>query len=304
VCASREPRNQFIDCSSWLPHVDNKVERSNFRPRAAPTELLRDAPGVPSLPVPRSPLRLIGLAAPLALLAAVVLLPAAAHGKVRAEVSGALLVVSGGKGDDRVKVSCVGGLVKVNAKNPRTGPVECSRISEVDALTGSGNDRVDLSGVGPGTGFGQRDLPGGFGHGTGAAADLGDGQDRYIGGASAFNLVLAGPGDDTMAGGRVRDSLQGGGGNDRATGGAGRDILLGNAGSDRLNAGADDDLISGNAGNDLLTGGAGADLLGGGAGMDRLVGGPGPDQLIGGAGKDRLDGGPGNNTLVQDAPKK
>jgi Ca2+-binding RTX toxin-like protein len=254
------------------------------------------------VPLARRPL--IALAAPLALLVALLLMPAASHGKVRAEVSGALLVVHGGNGADRVTVSCVAGLVKVNAKNPRTGPAECSRISEVDALTGSGNDRVDLSGVGPDTGFGQRDLPGGFGHGTGAAADLGDGQDRYIGGGSAFNLVLAGSGDDTMAGGRVRDSLQGGAGNDRATAGAGRDILLGNAGNDKLNAGADDDLISGNAGDDLLTGGAGADLLCGGAGMDRLVGGPGPDQLIGGAGKDRLRGGPGNNTLIQDAPKK
>jgi Ca2+-binding RTX toxin-like protein len=231
--------------------------------------------------------------------------PPIAQGKVRAEVSGELLVVTGGKKPDRVTVVCDGqGLVKVNGKDPRTGAVPCSRVSEVDALTGSGNDRVDLSGVGRDTGFGQRDLPGGFGHGTGAAGDLGDGRDRYIGAAAAFNLVLAGPGDDNLTGGRLRDSLQGGEGSDRASAGAGRDVAIGNAGNDKLNGGADDDVLSGNAGGDLINGGSGADLLGGGAGIDRLLGGPGPDQLIGGKGKDRLNGGPGNNSLVQDAARK
>ena len=227
-----------------------------------------------------------------------------AQGKVRASVSGSLLTVAGGKGSDRITVTCSGGLVKVNRKDPRSGPIACSNVSEVDAVTGPGNDRVNLSGVGPDNGFGQRDLPGGFGHGTGAAADLGEGSDRYVGGASAFNLVLAGPGSDHVTGGRLRDSLQGGGDNDSITAGAGRDVLLGNSGNDKLNGGADDDLLSGNSGNDVLIGGAGTDLLGGGAGMDRLFGGPGADQLIGGPGKDRLNGGPGNNTLVQDSPKK
>jgi Ca2+-binding RTX toxin-like protein len=239
-----------------------------------------------------------------AIAAGALLAPSVAQAKVRASLSGSLLTVTGGKGSDRIKITCSGGLVKVNGKDPRSGAIACSKVSEIDALTGAGNDRVDLSGVGPDGGFGQRDLPGGFGHGTGAAADLGEGSDRYVGGASAFNLVLAGSGNDRMTGGRVRDSLQGGSGDDSATGGAGRDVLLGNSGNDKLNAGADDDLVSGNAGNDLLTGGAGADLLGGGSGMDRLFGGPGPDQLIGGADKDRLNGGPGNNTLVQDFPAK
>jgi Ca2+-binding RTX toxin-like protein len=229
---------------------------------------------------------------------------AVAQAKVSTAVSGSLLMVTGGKGSDHIKVVCTGGLVKVNGKDPRGGAVACSKISEVDAVTGTGNDRVDLSGVGPDNGFGQRDLPGGFGHGTGAAAYLGRGSDRYTGGQSAFNLVLAGPGNDRMTGGRFRDSLQGGSGDDSASGGAGRDILLGNSGNDKLNGGADDDLLSGNAGDDVLIGGAGTDLLGGGAGMDRLFGGPGPDQLIGGPGKDWLNGGPGHNTLIQDSPAK
>ncbi|HKH22591.1 MAG TPA: hypothetical protein VKA88_03140 [Solirubrobacterales bacterium] len=250
----------------------------------------------------RRPLRLSLLAAAaLALLAG----PAAAHGKVRAQVNGGLLTVTGGKGSDRVTVVCSAlGQVKVNGKDPRTGAIACARVSEVDVLTGAGNDRVNLSGVGPDAGFGQKDLPGGFGHGTGAAADLGDGSDRYIGGLSAFNLVLAGAGDDNVTGGRLRDDLELGSGADRAAGGAGRDVLIGNSGNDKLLGGVDDDLLSGNSGNDLLSGGAGADLLGGGAGRDRLRGGPGPDELIGGKGKDILRGGPGNDTLIQDSPKK
>ena len=251
-----------------------------------------------------SPRQLTRFVLPAALVAALLFGPAAAHGKARAKVSGQLLTITGGKGADRVTVACQGGFVVVNGKNLRTGAIACSRISEVDALMGAGNDRVNLSGVGADAGFGQRDLPGGFGHGTGAAGDLGTGDDRYVGGVSAFNLVLAGPDDDNLTGGRFRDQLQGGSGNDRASAGAGRDVLLGNSGNDKLNGGVDDDLLSGNAGNDLLTGGAGADLLGGGSGMDRLFGGPGPDELIGGKGKDRLNGGPGNDTLFQDAPKK
>jgi Ca2+-binding RTX toxin-like protein len=249
--------------------------------------------------------RLICFVLPAALAAAVLAGPSVAQGKVRAEVSGELLVVTGGKKSDRVAVACDGqGQVRVNGKHPRTGAIPCSRVSEVDALTGSGNDRVDMSGVGPDTGFGQREVPGGFGLGTGAAGDLGDGNDRYIGAASAFNLVLAGLGDDNLTGGGLRDSLQGGAGSDRALGGGGRDILIGNAGNDKLNGGVDNDLLSGNAGDDLLTGGSGGDLLGGGAGMDRLLGGPGPDELIGGAGRDRLNGGAGSNSVAQDSPKK
>jgi hypothetical protein len=249
----------------------------------------------------RRPLR---FALPAALAAALLVLPGAAQAKVGSSLSGSLLTVSGGKGSDRIVVACRNGLVKVDGKGPHGRAIGCAKVSEVDVVAGGGNDRVDLSGVGPDKGFGQRDLPGGFGHGTGAAADLGPGNDRYRGGASAFNLVLGGPGNDRATGGRFRDSLQGGSGDDSAAAGAGRDILLGNSGNDKLNGGSDDDLISGNAGDDVLIGAAGADLLGGGVGMDRLSGGPGPDQLIGGPGKDRLNGGSGNNTLVQDSPKK
>jgi Ca2+-binding RTX toxin-like protein len=246
---------------------------------------------------------------PLALLAAIAAAlfafhAGAAHAKVRSSVSGSLLKASGGKGGDRVTVACVGGLVKVNRKDPRTGAVPCATVSEVDVNARGGNDRVDLSGVGSGSGFGQRDLPGGFGHGTGCGVQLGEGSDRYSGGKSCFNLVLTGRGNDRASGGGLRDQLEGGAGDDVLAGGAGPDVIVGNAGNDKLKGGAGDDLLSGNAGNDLLIGGDNNDLLGGGAGMDRLFGGAGDDQLIGGKDKDRLDGGPGNNSLIQDSPSK
>ena len=150
----------------------------------------------------------LSLILPIALVAALFVAPAA-HAKVRSTVRGQLLLVQGGKGADRVKVVCRGGAVKVNGKNPRTGPVTCARISEVDALTGDGNDRVDLSGVGSAPGFGQRDLPGGFGHGTGCGAALGTGNDRYRGGNTCFNLLLAGRGDDRSAGALCGTSSRG-----------------------------------------------------------------------------------------------
>ena len=120
-----------------------------------------------------------------AIAAMLLVAPGVAQGKVSASLSGSLLTVTGGKGSDHITVLCRNGAVKVNGKSPRTGATACSKVSEVDVVAGSGNDRVNLSGVGPDSGFGQRDLPGGFGHGTGAAADLGRGNDRYVGGASA-----------------------------------------------------------------------------------------------------------------------
>jgi Ca2+-binding RTX toxin-like protein len=235
---------------------------------------------------------------------AVLSAPGLAHAKVTSGSSGSLLKVRGGKGSDRITVGCKDGSVKVNGKDPRTGAAPCSRISEVDVTSGPGNDHVDLSGVGTAAGFAQRNLPGGFGQGTGCGVQLGDGNDSYVGGKSCFNLVLGGRGSDRITGGSARDELEGGSGNDTLAGGAGRDVLVGNAGSDRLNGGADDDLLSGNSGNDFLVGGPGNDLLGGGSGNDHLSGGPGDDQLIGGKGKDVLNGGPGNNTLTQDSLAK
>jgi Ca2+-binding RTX toxin-like protein len=228
-------------------------------------------------------------------------LPATAGAKVTVTFANGILTAQGGKKPDRVRVTCgADGIAKVNGRDPRSGPVSCSIVSEVDAVTGGGNDRVIFSGV-DGR-FGQRNLPG-FGTGTGAAAVLGPGNDRYAGSSSAFNLVFGGSGNDSAKGGGVRDSMSGGAGDDALTGLGGRDQLLGLAGADRLTAGPDDDLIAGHAGNDRMSGGAGVDLLSGGMGMDRMRGGPGDDRMVGGGGKDRMNGGAGKNDVSQDGPK-
>jgi Ca2+-binding RTX toxin-like protein len=250
------------------------------------------------MPEMTAPLPCLRLLIPLAALVAVCIAPSA-EAKLTGAARGPLLIVQGGKKPDRGRVACSGGFVKVNGKDPATGAITCSAISEVDVITGPGSDRIDLSGVGPSQGFGQKTLEG-FGTGTGCAAQLASGNDRFAGGASCFNLALGGPGSDRLVGGGLRDDLAGGADGDRISGGDGRDILLGNGGNDRMLGGPGDDLLSANAGNDSLIGAAGADLLGGGAGDDTLIGGPGDDQLSGGAGKDRARGGPGNDK--QDAP--
>ena len=227
---------------------------------------------------------------------------APAEAKIRSSFANGILTVKGGKKADRVRVACAAdGLVKVNGRDPRGGPISCSAVSEVDAVTRGGNDRVNLSGV-DGR-FGVRDFPG-FGTGTGAAASLGPGNDRYVGSATAFNLVLGGGGRDFGKGGASRDSMSGGAGDDAFSSLGGNDVLVGQAGDDTLNGGPGDDLLSGNSGDDRLNGGAGADLLSGGLGMDRLRGGPGDDVLVGGPQKDRLDGGGGNNKVSQGGKKK
>jgi hemolysin type calcium-binding protein len=252
------------------------------------------------------PITTLSRFARLAPLAAAIFLLAApgAQAKVGSSVSGGLLKVRGGKGSDRITVSCIADAVKVNGKDPGTGPAACSHVSEVDMVSGPGDDHVNLSGVGSDTGFAQRDLPGGFGHGTGCGAQLGDGNDSYTGGKSCVNLVFGGGGADRISGGNFRDELVGGAGNDTLAGGPGDDLLIGNSGDDRLKGGAGDDLLSGNSGNDVLVGGPGNDELGGGLGDDHLFGGDGDDRLFGGPGKDVLNGGPGNNTLIQDSPTK
>jgi Ca2+-binding RTX toxin-like protein len=234
----------------------------------------------------------------LPVLAALALAGAApAEAKIRSSFANGILTAQGGKKPDRIRVTCsTDGFARVNGRDPRSGPVACSAVSEVDAVTKGGNDRVNLSGV-DGR-FGVRDFPG-FGTGTGAAGALGPGNDRFVGSATAFNLVLGGGGRDFGKGGASRDSMQGGDDRDVLTTLGGNDVLVGQAGPDTLNGGPGDDLASGSSDDDRLNGGAGIDLLAGGLGMDQLRGGPGDDELNGGPQKDRLDGGGGKNRLIQ-----
>jgi Ca2+-binding RTX toxin-like protein len=240
---------------------------------------------------------------PTVLLAAALLAgaPATAEARVSITFSGQVLTITSGKRADTVTVICSAtGTVEVNRRQPAGGPVQCSKIVEVDAVMGDGNDRVNFSGIDDR--FGKAEFPG-FGTGTGAGAQGGGGDDTVIGSASAFNLFLGGAGNDNATGGAVRDQLDGGAGNDDLRGLAERDSLLGRAGDDRLIGGSGADLLNGGLDDDRLAGSGGADVIGGDAGMDLLLGGPGPDRLLGGPGRDRLRGGAGQDTEIEKRPK-
>jgi Ca2+-binding RTX toxin-like protein len=75
----------------------------------------------------------------------------------------------------------------------------------------------------------------------------------HMNGSDTGNMLLAGRGDDDVAG---------------------------KAGNDRLDGGSGNDMIWGGSGNDRLTGGTGSDLLVGGFGADRMDGGNGSDVLL------------------------
>jgi Ca2+-binding RTX toxin-like protein len=226
----------------------------------------------------------------------------AASAKVTSSFNDRVLNVNGGNGDDQVTLTCgVDGNAKVNGGDPDSGPIACSKVVEIDATTGAGNDTVDYSGINEA--FGEATFPG-FGTRTGAAAVMGLGNDEFTPSPEAFNLVYGEDGKDRIRGGPVRDLLSGGAGNDSIRGADGRDSLLGNGGNDKLFGEEGADTISGHAGNDLLSGDEGADFLGGGSGRDRLRGGPGRDRLLGGTGADALNGGPGKDIQEQDPPKE
>ena len=128
-------------------------------------------------------------------------------------------------------------------------------------------------------------------------------------GTKAPDVIVAGPGDntiygmggdDTICGGEGDDTLYGGRGNDTLFGEGGDDTLYGERGSDELDGGAGEDRLFGASGNDDLNGGPGDhDQLFGGPGDDSLDGGEGDfDVLTGGPGNDSIDGGPGAHDIA------
>jgi Ca2+-binding RTX toxin-like protein len=247
------------------------------------------------------PTRLI-LACSLTLVVALAGAAAPAEAKVTSTFSNGVLTVRGSGHSDRISARCgIDGNVKANGRDPKGGPVPCSRVSEIDFLAGDGDDVIDCHRIQ--SGFGSANFRG-FGEGTGVAAMGGAGDDHFIGAPGAFNFFLGGEGNDRASGGPHRDLLSGGIGADQIKGLGRHDILLGKAGPDVLNGGDGRDLVSGNGGNDVLRGGPGGDELGGGFGRDVLHGGPGNDRLLGGPGRDILDGGPGRDRLIQDPPKR
>ncbi|GGE78081.1 S8 family serine peptidase [Sphingomonas prati] len=90
--------------------------------------------------------------------------------------------------------------------------------------------------------------------------------------------------NDTITGSVAADTLYGYDGDDRVTGGTGADIVYGGAGNDALYGNQDDDQVFGESGNDTIYGGQGNDILNGGAGDDVVEGGLGNDRMVGGVG--------------------
>jgi Ca2+-binding RTX toxin-like protein len=80
-------------------------------------------------------------------------------------------------------------------------------------------------------------------------------------------------------------------------GGPGPDTIYGTSGGDVIYGKAGNDSLHGRAGNDVVYGGRGDDLIKGGDGNDVEYGGDGNDTLYGGRGADSEYGGPGNDTL-------
>ncbi|WP_189114681.1 calcium-binding protein [Pilimelia terevasa] len=109
------------------------------------------------------------------------------------------------------------------------------------------------------------------------------------------DTLCGGDGDDVLDGGDGDDTIDGGRGLDRADGGTGDDAVHGGTGPDTLDGGPGADRVTGDTGGDHLSGGEGDDYLNAHTGDDRLDGGPGADSVDGGDGNDRLDGGPGDD---------
>jgi len=109
---------------------------------------------------------------------------------------------------------------------------------------------------------------------------LGTESDDRIIGSSVTDVVLAGPGADTLEGAGGGDYLLGGKGDDRILGEDANDILTGNQGNDFVLGGVGDDLLRGGKGNDQIFGDDGEDILIGERGTDRLTGGGGSDIFI------------------------
>ena len=116
--------------------------------------------------------------------------------------------------------------------------------------------------------------------------DLGGGDDVFGVRRGGDDVVLGGPGDDTLSAfgaelpidlttgvmeiGRGQDEIAG---IERVFGTAQDDTLIGDASNNLLRGGDGDDQIEGRDGDDSLNGGAGVDSLDGGNGIDRCLNG-------------------------------
>lgn len=153
----------------------------------------------------------------------------------------------------------------------------------------------------------------------------GNGDDMLKGQGGNRDQLTGGLGNDTIDGGRGRDSVVERGDvnfrlTDSSLNGLGVNVLLDIeevnltdgasanhfdasqfSGTTMLNGGAGRDTLLGGSGRDILRGGASRDFLNGDAGDDILLGqGGSGDHLTGGTGIDLLNGGAGIDRIVND----
>lgn len=183
-------------------------------------------------------------------------------------VSSDQLVVTTGRGDDRVAVkNNADGSLALDI-NGKAYQFEMAQAQALTVRSGDGNDTIDV------------------------ASDV------------KVNLIVDGAaGDDTITTGAGNDIVDGGLGNDTIKTDAGSDDVFGNSGDDHIDAGAGNDIVYGGDGADTLAGAAGADYIEGGAGNDRIDGGADQDMLSGGVGDDAISSSAGDDRVYTGAGK-
>ena len=156
--------------------------------------------------------------------------------------------------------------------SPRSDPVNTGPFSDLIPLV----DRDNPATPGPDTNYLKF-------NGTDATVEivLGGTDPGNANNPSGNDILIAGPGDD---------SVYGDGGNDRIEGGAGNDHLLGGAGDDIISDSGGNDVIEGMDGNDVIQAGGGANILLGGFGQDFIIAGEDASEVFGGPGNDFLFG--------------
>jgi hypothetical protein len=183
-----------------------------------------------------------------------------------------------GDGDDRIVVGEQNGRLTVSGSDLVVGIDNLTADDGVRIGTRSGNDVIDLTGLGA------------------------DAPALHIDGASGDDLILPGLAAERITGGTGNNIIDYGGSpaavvagfeGMEGSGGWARGDTISNY---RTLGGSDfNDVLAGTSANNVLLGRGGGDLLRGFGGNDILNGGAGDDALSGGDGEDRMVGGAGND---------
>ncbi|MDA0284040.1 MAG: hypothetical protein O3B86_11875, partial [Planctomycetota bacterium] len=183
--------------------------------------------------------------------------------------------------------------------------VPAASLTGLTIITGSGDNRIDLSGITSAvfTSLASIEVDSGDGDDTIlGAADItstlagGDGNDSIVGGTAA-DVIRGNDGQDTIESGDGDDDINAGDGDDSVVAGAGNDTITGDDGEDTIFGGDGDDSVIANNGADVIFGEAGNDTINGDGGFDSIDGGDGNDLILGGADNDTVSGGLGDDTI-------